>query len=377
MTLPSDTYFRNGVNISIFIDTMQRNFILTDVMKTGNNSDFAKFISMNTMQGQTFDTTDEYYTLHNYDLDSYDRRFAVIDVRTDNVRFSINEDFNLELRKRCELLQSQGFVFIKATPWESIHNIENTKEFNPVIGADDSIYFPKFEIPHVKWSAGTSWFWFYMYVKHKDNNLKFMHDEKKYDFLYLNKTTRAHRKKMLEQMQPLLDNSLWTDWSVGKKLPSEYELPWAQDYPKTGMDQDIYEKPYNDTKYSLISETNDTNDEIFITEKLWKAIMAKHVFVVHGNHLYLQKLREMGFKTFGSHLDEAYDLVADKDKRINSIVNTCQSLLGKNWHDIYLQTQALRQHNYDTLFNKEKLGEQINRTLELFLEFADRSQVPS
>ena len=43
----------------------------------------------------------------------------------------------------------------------------------------------------------------------------------------------------------------------------------------------------------------------------------------------------------------------------------------KKWQDIYLQTKALRQHNYDTMFDKEKLSLEINKTLNLFLEFAD------
>ena len=128
---------------------------------------------------------------------------------------------------------------------------------------------------------------------------------------------------------------------------------------------------YNDTKYSLVSETNDTNNEVFMTEKVWKPIIAKHVFVVHGNYLYLQKLREIGFKTFVNHFDESYDLQKDKDKRIDKIVKTCQDLLSRNWQDIYLQTQALRQHNHDTFSNREKLSIEINKTLELFLEFAD------
>jgi hypothetical protein len=150
-----------------------------------------------------------------------------------------------------------------------------------------------------------------------------------------------------------------------------YELPWAQNYPEYGKDQDIYEKPYNDTKYNLVSETNDTNDEVFMTEKIWKPIIAQQVFVVHGNYLYLQKLREIGFKTFGNYFDESYDLEKDGDKRRDKIVNTCRDLLSRNWQDIYLQTQSLRQHNYDTFFNKEKLSVEINKTLDLFLEFAD------
>ena len=127
-----------------------------------------------------------------------------------------------------------------------------------------------------------------------------------------------------------------------------------------------------------------------MTEKIWKPIMAQHLFVVHGNHLYLQKLREMGFKTFNRYFDESYDLEKDANKRADKIVSLCKKLKEKcsqghgvvdkgnrQWQDIYLQTKALRQHNYDTMFNKEKLSLEINKTLNLFLEFADTSQVSS
>ena len=105
--------------------------------------------------------------------------------------------------------------------------------------------------------------------------------------------------------------------------------------------------------------------------------MAQHVFIVHGNHLYLQKLKEMGFKTFSNYFDEGYDLEQDPDKRINMIVELCKNLKTKNWQDIYLQTKSLRQHNYDTMFDKEKLSLEINKTLNLFLEFVDSGQVSS
>jgi hypothetical protein len=81
----------------------------------------------------------------------------------------------------------------------------------------------------------------------------------------------------------------------------------------------------------------------------------------------------MGFKTFANYFDEGYDLEMDKGRRIDKIVKTCENLLTKDWQDIYLQTQALRKHNHDTFFNKQKLSIEINKTLNLFLEFADRS----
>ena len=344
---------------------MQRNFILTDLMKTGDHQKLEAFVSMHSLKGQTFDMTGEYYSLHKFDLDQYHRRFAIIDVRARNSIFAGNSEFNFEIHNRIKLLRQKGFVFIQATPWESLHNIISEQ------------LYPVLDIDHLKWSGGVSWFWSYMYLKHKDKKYDFDHKEKLYDFLYLNKFTRGHRQRLFDMIEPLLGNSLYTNWEKDIKLPIEYELPWAQNYPEKGLDQDIYEKPYNATKFSLISETNDTNGEVFLTEKIWKAVMAKHIFVIHGNLNYLKTFRSLGFKTFSDYFDEGYDTEMHKKTRMEKIKQTCISLQSMDWEDLYKQTQALRQHNYETFFDREKLSVQVNKTLELFLEFADGSQVPS
>ena len=366
---------------------MQRNFILTDVMKTGYHMELEQFIAMHSMEDQTFDYTGQYYDLHQIDLNKYDRKFAIIDYRHFNHSLDQNQLFREELRKRCDRLKTQGFVFIKATPWESLDNVIN-----------DTLH-PQIEIDHVKWTGGVSWFWFYMYNKHKNNKFKFTHDHngsywhKKHDFLYLNKTFRVHRAKLYDRLleQGVLENSLYTfhEHKSRRVLTAKYELPWAQNYPYRGMDQDIYEPPYNDTVCSLVSETNDNDYEVFMTEKIWKPIIAKHIFVVHGNHLYLKELKDMGFKTFGDHFDETYDNEKDAGKRIDKLVTLCKNLKSKcseggvvasgnkEWQDIYDKTQSIRTHNYNTFFDESKLKVQINKTLKLFLEFADSSQVSS
>tara|TARA_Y100000389_G_C17441940_1_gene509143 strand:- start:1199 stop:2206 length:1008 start_codon:yes stop_codon:yes gene_type:complete len=335
-------------------------------MKTGNHPELEDFISMHSMGGQTFDMTGQYYTMQYYNLDSYDRRFAIIDTRAVNDRLNESKEFMDELYRRVDLLKSQGFVFIKADPWESQDNIRQ------------KVQYPEIEIEHIKWTGGVSWFWYYMYDKHKNNKFNFDHTNKKYDFLYLNKEPRAHRKKLYNKLfdNGILENSLHTCWP-DRKLPAEYELPWAQDYPRYGMDQDIYEKPYNDTACSIVSETNDNDYEVFMTEKIWKPIIAQQLFVVHGNYLYLQKLRDMGFRTFNNYFEEGYDLDRDPDMRINTIVDVCDRLRDAPWQDIYLQSKALREYNYNNFFNKEKLSLAINDTLNLFLEFADTRQVSS
>jgi len=238
--------------------------------------------------------------------------------------------------------------------------------------------YPLIEIEHIKWTGGVSWFWFYMFTKHKDKNYNFDHSKKRFDFLYLNKMQRPHRQKLYNKLHSkgILEKSLHTNWPH-RKLPAEYELPWAQNYPQYGMDQDIFEKPYNDSACSIVSETNDNDYEVFMTEKIWKPIIAQQLFVVHGNYLYLQKLREMGFKTFNNYFEEVYDLDRDPDVRINTIVDVCDRLRDAPWQDFYLQSQALRKYNFDNFFNQEKLSVEINKTLELFLEFADSRQISS
>lgn len=340
---------------------MQNNFILTDVMKTGNHSDLEDFVNMNSFKDQRFEMTGEYFTVHNYDIDSYDRRIAF--VHRDKIgatHASHNPEFRVELEKRLALLQSQNFKIIYTSPWESEENIRN------------SDFYPPYSPSQMIWEGGVSWFWFYMYRKHKDNKFKFDHSNKKYDFLYLNKQPRAHRKKLYDKLsdKDILTKSLHTNWPE-RKLPAEYELPWAKDYPEYGMDQDIFEKPYNDTACSIVSETNDNDYNVFMTEKIWKPIIAQQFFVVHGNYLYLQKLREMGFRTFNNYFEEAYDLDKDPNTRINTIVNLCDRLRDAPWEDMYLHSKALRQHNFDHFFAADKLSLEINKTLNLFLEFAD------
>ena len=354
---------------------MQRSFFLTDLMKTGSHELYERFLNTHSLPNQTIECTGEYYTLHTYDLDKYDRKFALINRSGANgFRLKGNSEFTSELERRIQLLHSQGFKFILTTPWESQENVDG-----------DLLMYPKnvHGVNCFSWTGGTSWFWWYMYDKHLNKVFRFNHDKKKYDFLYLNKQPREHRVRLYNKLlsENVLSNSVYTFLGLTPpvRLKKEHELPWvdANNYPQYGMDQDIHESPYNDTVYSLVSETNDNDTDVFMTEKIWKPIIAQHVFIVHGNHLYLQKLRDMGFKTFNTYFDESYDLKDDRDKKIDAIVNLCKDRKHRDWKDLYLQTIALRQHNYDTFFNKEKLSAEVNKVLVSFLEFFDNSQVSS
>lgn len=355
----------------------ERNLILTDIMKTGDNQSYEQFINKHSLTGQEFDMTGEFYTLHSYKFNLYTRKFAILDMRIHNDRLNGNLHYIQDLNYRLHYLHNHGFKLIIGNPWESYHNIDTQ-----VFMANKKLQKINIPFEYFTWVGGVSWFWNLMQDKHSKHKFVFNHLNKKYNFLFLNKFPRQHRLQLFQRMKDnnLLDKSLYTFLGLKEnpiRLPEEYELPWCkpEDYPLWGLDQDLYEKPYNDTGCSLISETNDTNDEVFITEKLWKPIISKHIFIVHGNYHYLKTLKKIGFKTFDNFFDESYDNHADKNKRIESIIDLCKKLKDTDWKKLYTSTEAIREHNYETFFDKAKLQKVINKELSRWLEFFDSSQV--
>ena len=295
-------------------------------------------------------------------------------------------DTELNAKKFIKIVNPKVAVFIKNDIWSNY--LTYLKKNNSIIYSvsskfDESQFYFKF---YGKWFLNKLKKIDLFYVqdinskrileKYLFNDINISGDSR---FTSVIRTLKENKK--INKIEKFIDNQkcfiAGSVWEKDIKLPVEYELPWAQNYPEKGLDQDIYEKPYNATKFSLISETNDTNGEVFLTEKIWKAVMAKHIFVIHGNLNYLETFRSLGFKTFSDYFDEGYDTEMHKKTRMEKIKKTCISLQSMDWEDLYKQTQALRQHNYETFFDGEKLSVQVNKTLELFLEFADGSQVPS
>jgi len=373
MTLASDTYFKKGVNIHVFIEHMKKIFILTDLMYSGQHREMEWFIQSAGFSNINFTYEPTYWNLHKYEWDSYDELFCIIDHLDGH---EDNPEFVEQLHKRMELLKQNGFKFILARPWESAENVANSKFYDLLKNFD-----------YTRWFGGTSWFWYWMRSKHmndyptsieggKQENIlvKCDHTNKKFDYLYLNKQPRRHRVKLWAALhdKKLLDKSLIT--FIGLKpsirLDPAYELPWVdtKNYPMHGMDQEFYVKPYEHSACSIISETND-NEDIFITEKLWKPILCQHFFIVHGNYLYLQKIRELGFRTFGQYFDESYDLEADPVKRIEKITTLIESLKGFDWKDAYLSSQKLRKHNHDLFWSDFAYQKEVKKSVNKFLGF--------
>lgn len=166
-----------------------------------------------------------------------------------------------------------------------------------------------------------------------------------YKFLFLNGRARAHRRRLLHRLKPVLDQAIWSnlDNTHGgsiKLLDAKYEFDFYKNnttIKDTGFVKDrlfnndwgevyLTAKPYTDTYFSLITETVFDYPYSFRTEKLWKPIAMGHPFIVVSNRGYYRDLQKLGFKTFSNLIDESFDTIDNNDDRLERIAQVVEDL---------------------------------------------------
>lgn len=339
---------------------MKNLFFLVDLMLHTDNSIVAKYLA----HSDCFNITccQNYYQLYKLDLSKYQHKFACIQMDFMHKDASSDNIYWEDLEKRVSKLKVQNFKFILMHAWESRENTANLKKKYV------EILEKQLRGDYHEWYGDHDWFWFVMYDQHKNNDYNFDHSVKIHDFFYLNKMARSHRRLLFQKLyeENLLNNSIisYRQPPYNIILDKVYELPGIEEYPIYGKDSIIFEKPYNVSAINLVSETNDNDTEIFMTEKIWKPILAGQPFLVHGNKNYLKKLKDLGFETYGKWLDESYDDVSERDKKIDKIKDVCAEVVKMDYKKFYDDCKNVRTNNQKQFYNLIKLKEIINQRIE-------------
>jgi hypothetical protein len=171
---------------------------------------------------------------------------------------------------------------------------------------------------------------------------------KPYSFLCLNGRVRPHRYAILNQLEQLglLDGALWTNLDDHLKpirlLPPYYEV---DRYHGTAVEAgyvkaqlfnnewgEIYIKPepYIDTYFSVVTETVYNYPWSLFSEKMCKPLAIGHPFVAVANCGFYRDLRDLGFQTFHSLIDETFDQLDNNQDRMDRIVSTIQDLCSQD-----------------------------------------------
>jgi len=121
----------------------------------------------------------------------------------------------------------------------------------------------------------------------------------------------------------------------------------------------IQDKVFLDSWVSVVSEASfaDSDQTIFLSEKIFKSIVCQHPFIIMGNKGSLRQLRKMGYKTFDGFIDESYDSLPTFE-RYDAIIESIKKIIAiEDKAAWYESMRSILIHNYETLQNNAK---QIN-----------------
>lgn len=96
---------------------------------------------------------------------------------------------------------------------------------------------------------------------------------------------------------------------------------------------------YKNSYFSIITETNyytspDWQTGRFFSEKIFKPIAQRHPFILLSNPKSLELLRELGYKTYGTVINEDYDNELDDVQRLKKVLIEVRKLCQLSKNDV-------------------------------------------
>ena len=125
---------------------------------------------------------------------------------------------------------------------------------------------------------------------------------------------------------------------------------------RMSLSQVVPLKIYSQTYYSVVAETNCYNHFNFYTEKIVKPILAGRLFVVFAGKNYLKNLKNLGFKTFDSVIDESYDQLHDDQSRWAMAMQQVEYLIDADPTKIRNQIKDIVKHNQNHMLEFDWYG---------------------
>lgn len=110
---------------------------------------------------------------------------------------------------------------------------------------------------------------------------------------------------------------------------------------------------YRHTWYSIAAETTPENHD-FVTEKTYKPIFAKRVFVSFASHGHLAHLHDLGYATFADIMDESYDEILAPELRWAAAWEQVEILAKQNPRMIYQKINDVLDHNHNHLVTSRR-----------------------
>ena len=169
----------------------------------------------------------------------------------------------------------------------------------------------------------------------------------------------VRRQQPKESLEHLLKNNYW-HWPNGAMIiPETNQIHWQTSTQiqfsgiTTNVSNVVPVDIYNDTCYSIVTETIHISDFVMLTEKTAKPLIAKRLFVMFAGPGYLAHLHRLGFQTFDSVIDESYDLELNDKIRWTRAFEQVEYLCSQPQEIILQKIQPILEHNYNLFVGRD------------------------
>lgn len=231
------------------------------------------------------------------------------------------------------------------------------------------------------------------------------HDNKDYDALLLNRMPKQHRLTTIIEAEKrgLLQNMIWScgketsgmvtpgedseiDQKILDMLPKQAEFEPHENI--SGNDIPIrHDRKFNlawpqKCRVKIITESQARDLIIdhtpphpvrFLTEKTFKAMAWGMPFLFVGNQHGLQRIRDLGFKTFPEWFDESYDELENYNLRIHAMFDSYEKFLSEE-HSIE-EIRLSLEHNFNMIHDSYWVSSRVVDPMRIIIDRIDEHNI--
>lgn len=227
-------------------------------------------------------------------------------------------------------------------------------------------------IPGVKVSATPYWYWYTDQISWRNQKLDTWQPQRdpRYTYLMQISLPRQDRDSIYDRLaeKNLLAHSLHSYRGRSIFLPGDVDPTTYTSNWQRYINPDWYQQTWfsltvetyiKDDYHKGFSLTQD--DNLFFSEKTYKAFACQHPFVLASTYHNLSYVRAQGFETFPELFDESYDYETRFDQRMNKVCDAVQNFRQQEYHNPRVQEKI--RHNHARFFNRALTHRLIQETV--------------
>jgi hypothetical protein len=162
-------------------------------------------------------------------------------------------------------------------------------------------------------------------------------------------------------------NGYQIDFDKAKEM--QQHLPFTVDDVDVCDSLIINDSPISDiykyVDFAVITETVpwSGDNQVFVTEKTFKAIANKKPFIVYGDMHLLLYLRSLGYKTFDFLIDESYDSMPEIE-RLHKVISEIERLCKVDFATYEWEIIKVVEHNYNVLMDTSTYTHRVQHMID-------------